>query len=100
MPLAAKSVAALQELGDALRMALRAPLFLTSWVPALRQAAISTSPPVVQQGGAKLSRDASAFVGLMKRDGVIIVALVTGFTTFGVTRYSVSISYLISSAWP
>ena len=71
-------------------MALRAGLLLKSWAPALRRVFISTSP-VVQSGGvAQLSRDGSAFVQLMKKDGFMVVALITGISVFGYTRYNVS----------
>ena len=64
-------------------------MLLTNLVPALRRAAVSTSPVVGSGGGRKLARDAAVFVQLLKRDGVMFVALITGFSVFGYTRYSV-----------
>lgn len=71
-------------------MALRARFFLKNWVPALQRASLSTSP-VVQSGGvAQLSKDASGFGQLFKRDGFSAVTLIASIGGWLYIRYSVS----------
>ena len=77
-------------------MALRTQLLLTNLVPALRRAAISTSPVIESNGGErKLAQDAAIFAQLLKRDAGTVIIMITALSLFGYTKYSVrNLGYL------
>ena len=71
-------------------MALRARFLLKNLVPAVQRVSLSTSPVVRSGGVAQLSKDASGFGQLMRRDGFSVVALLSSIAGWLYIRYSVS----------